>query len=176
MNASSSASAHPTTQAAKAPSTARPFHIRGFASLLLLGSFPLLAISGIVLYVAPRGRFANWNSWTMLGLRRDQWSAVHINLSLLFLVIALLHLLINWRVIVAYIKRRRVVGLYLKSESACALALLLALLASTIANVLPFQAVIDARYRIRNSWEQEQETVDPAALPSSEVPVTGSGR
>jgi hypothetical protein len=172
MNVSSSSdagaeSADRDPRSGNTPSFVRPFHIRGFASLLLLVSFPVLALSGVVLYVSPRGRFANWNAWTMLGLRRDQWSAIHVNLSLLFLVIALLHLLINWRAVIAYVRRRRVAGLYLKSELVCALALLAALLASTLANVLPFQAVIDVRYRIRNSWERPTETIEPVMRETS---------
>ncbi len=145
----------------------RPFHLRSFASLLLLGSFPLLAWSGVVLYIAPRGRFANWNAWTVMGLRKDQWSAVHTNLSVLVMVVAVLHLVINWRVIVAYLKRcRSVASLPLRRELACALALVAALLVGTLANAVPFQSVIHARSRIRNAWEQPPlETGNSARAP-----------
>ena len=42
------------------------FNWRGFFSLLLFGSFSLLAFSGIILYVTPKGRVANWTGWTLL--------------------------------------------------------------------------------------------------------------
>lgn len=144
----------------------RPFHTRGFASLLMLVSFPLLVLSGIVLYIAPRGRFANWNEWFVLGLRKDQWSAIHINLSLLFLIMALLHMVMNWRVVVAYFKRRRHTGQTLRKEFACATALLVALLAGTLAGVMPFQTIIETRYRVRDSWEQREQVV-PTSVPQS---------
>ena len=147
----------------------RPFHLRSFASMLLLGSFPLLVLSGVILYIAPRGRFANWNAWAVLWLRKDQWSAIHTNLSLLVVFVALLHLVINWRAIVTYVKRCRGVARQpLRTEMACAAALLVALVAGTLANAVPLQSVIDVRTRIRNAWEQQvPDREDAARLPGA---------
>jgi len=50
----------------------RRFNVRGFTSLTLTLAFLVMLISGIVLYVTPRGRTANWTGWTMLGLEKDQ--------------------------------------------------------------------------------------------------------
>jgi hypothetical protein len=42
--------------------------IKGFTSLLLAVAFLMLGFSGVILYLTPRGRVANWTGWTMLGL------------------------------------------------------------------------------------------------------------
>lgn len=51
----------------------RPFHTRGFISLLTFASFILMSVTGIVLYTAPQGRIAYWVAWTFWGLEKPQW-------------------------------------------------------------------------------------------------------
>ena len=68
------------------------FHFRGFVSLFLMLAFLVLSVSGVVLYVTPRGRVANWTGWTMLSLEKQTWQSVHVGIALLFLVGAVLHL------------------------------------------------------------------------------------
>ena len=60
----------------------RPFSVRGFTSLLLVLCLLMLLASGLTLYLAPRGRVANWTAWSALSLSRQQWVAVHINASI----------------------------------------------------------------------------------------------
>ena len=64
------------------------FRTRGFVSLLLALTFLVASFSGVILYLTPRGRVANWTGWTMLGLDKHEWGAIHINACLLVLVIA----------------------------------------------------------------------------------------
>jgi hypothetical protein len=82
------------------------FKTKGFISLLLACCFTVAAFSGVILYMTPRGRVANWGGWTMLGLGKHEWSALHMNACALVLVIAAWHLVMNWRVFWSYIKRR----------------------------------------------------------------------
>ena len=93
--------------------------------------------------------------------------AIHINLSLLFLLMAALHLVMNGPVLWHYIKRRRVPGLYLKRELSCALALAVAFLVGTLAGLPPFAWLVQTRYAIQDSWEQP-----PAATAPSDAPLT----
>jgi hypothetical protein len=46
------------------------FQLRGFVSLLLTLFFLALSFSGVMLYLTPRGRVANWTGWSMLGLEK----------------------------------------------------------------------------------------------------------
>ena len=88
----------------------RGFSLRGFTSLLLMGLFVVLGLSGAMLYASPRGRVANWTDWTLLGLEKGQWEGLHLNGSLLFLIVAVLHLVLNWRPFWGYITDVEVVG------------------------------------------------------------------
>ena len=47
--------------------------IRGFVSLLTALSFLIMAVSGLILFIVPEGRIANWHDWRFLGLTKNQW-------------------------------------------------------------------------------------------------------
>jgi len=128
------------------------FHWKVFVSFYVVFSFLALAVSGIVLYVAPPGRIANWSVWRMVLLSKAQWQAVHTIVALLFLVAAGFHIYFNWKVLVAYLKSKLHEGLRMKRELATATAAAVALLTVTIAGVPPFSTVMDVGEGIKNSW------------------------
>jgi len=130
------------------------FKTKGFISLLLACAFSVAAFSGAILYMTPRGRVANWSGWTMLGLGKHEWSALHINACAVVLVIAVWHLVMNWRLFWSYIKRRSA-GLNLKLEMATALLLTAALVAGTIYSVPPLTTLTAWNEDIKNSWERQ---------------------
>ena len=51
----------------------RRIHVRGLISLLTAMSFLIMSISGIVLFIVPQGRIANWIDWRFLALTKGQW-------------------------------------------------------------------------------------------------------
>ena len=79
--------------------------LRRVVSLVLFLSFLVLVLTSIILYVTPQGRVAFWADWRMLGLDKEQWGNLHINLGLLFLVVGIWHTVYNWRPILAYMGR-----------------------------------------------------------------------
>jgi hypothetical protein len=113
-----------------------------------------MGFSGIILYMTPRGRVANWTGWTMLGLEKQGWQAVHINLALLFLIAASLHLYLNWSVFWCYIKKKGGVAFNLKLEMLVALLLACVFLAGSIIRIPPFSTVVDFNYQIKDYWER----------------------
>ena len=70
---------------------------KGLASLTLACTFVVVAVSGTALFFTPRGRTANWTGWTLGGLTKQQWEAVHLNACVFMLAIVGLHLFYNWR-------------------------------------------------------------------------------
>jgi len=132
--------------------TTKKFHWKVFVSFYVVFSFVALALSGIVLYVAPPGRIANWSVWRMVLLSKAQWQAVHTVVALLFLVAAGFHIYFNWKVLVAYLKSKLHEGLRMKRELATAAAAAVVLLTVTIAGVPPFSTVMDVGEGIKNSW------------------------
>jgi hypothetical protein len=144
------------------------FHGKGFISLLLGTALVLLAFSGAVLYASPRGRMVNWRGWTVLGLGKQDWQAIHMNLALLFLIVAGIHLYLNWRVFWCYLKRQGGLALNLKLEMLLAVLLVGAVLAGAIYRVPPFGTLVDWNYRIKDYWERGE----PAASPASDEDPT----
>jgi hypothetical protein len=73
-------------------------------SLFLVGS--LLLLTSAILYITPHGRVAYWAGWTLWGFSKDQWTALHMNLGLLFVIAGTLHTWLNWRPITIYFKNK----------------------------------------------------------------------
>jgi len=130
------------------------FQIKGFTSLLLTIVFLIMGFSGIILYLTPRGRVANWTPWTILGLGKQGWQAIHVNIALLFLIVAGLHLYLNWSVFWRYIKKKGSLALNLKLEILMALLLAGLVVAGAIIRFPPFSTVVYFNYQIKDYWER----------------------
>jgi hypothetical protein len=128
------------------------FHWKVFVSFYVVFSFLALAASGIVLYIAPPGRIANWSVWQLALLSKAQWQAVHTIVALAFLVAAGFHIYFNWKVLVAYVKSKLQAGIRMKRELAAASLTGAVILAVSITGVPPFGTVMDVGEEIKNSW------------------------
>ncbi|MBE7502756.1 MAG: DUF4405 domain-containing protein [Verrucomicrobiales bacterium] len=82
----------------------RVFVWRTFTSVLLAACFLGALVSGSVLFLAPPGRIANWTQWTVGGVTKHEWAALHVSFSAVFLVGVILHVFFNWRPLVSYFK------------------------------------------------------------------------
>ncbi len=142
-------------------STPKTFSWKAFISFYIVFSFVVLGLSGIVLYVAPPGRVANWSVWTLVALTKAQWQAVHTIFSFIFLLAASFHIYFNWKVLVAYVKSKMHEGIRMKRELGAATAVGLTLMIATIVGVPPFSTVMDAGDDIKNAW----------TVPTSEPPL-----
>ena len=131
------------------------FQKRGFTSLLLTLSFLVATVSGIVLYLTPRGRTANWTDWSILGLSKHDWSAIHINTCLLLLIVAAVHLFLNWVVFRSYIKKMAAKGLQLKQETILAVLLTALVTAGAYFDIPPFSTVAASRWQVKAYWDRQ---------------------
>lgn len=80
--------------------------LRKATSLTLCLSFIILCVSSILLFIAPEGRVAYWSNWTSLSLSKAQWGDIHITGGFLFLGACILHVFINIKPMIAYLKIR----------------------------------------------------------------------
>jgi len=78
--------------------------LRRVTSLVALLSFILMIATSIVLYIAPFGRHSG--RWQWLELEKGEWKALHVNLGILFLAAGIIHIAINLKPIVCYLKNR----------------------------------------------------------------------
>jgi hypothetical protein len=139
------------------------FQMRNFTTLLLTGCSLVMAVSGFVLYIMPEGRIAYWNDWRLLGLDKEQWGALHTILSLAFFFAACVHLYLNWRALVHYLRDRMRRTLTLRRELAAALALTLLLLHGSIAGYAPFSQVMHLGKAAKKSWYAGEDAKPPFA-------------
>ena len=136
----------------------KAFNWRIFISFGLVLSFVMLLVSGIVLYIAPPGRVANWTDWRMLGLTKTGWENQHAVFGFAFAVLSIFHLFfINWKAFVSYLKARAVRGLKSPKELFPSLLLFLLFGVGTYFVIQPFSAIIDFGNNISASWEQRDK-------------------
>jgi hypothetical protein len=146
----------------------RRFNLRGFASLASGMAFLLMAVSGVVLYVAPRGRVANWTDWTVLGMGKEEWSDLHMTAAILLLAAVALHIFFNWRTLLHYLRARKPMRRFRWRELGAAGLLTALVIAGTVGEFPPFRAVGEANTAIKNYWEKDEVSRETRA-PSTRV-------
>ncbi len=132
---------------------------RSFVSLYLVISFFMMLISGVIMYLAPPGRIANWSNWSILGFTKKQWIAQHTLFSFLWVITVTFHLIYNWKPIVSYFRERMNSGSKIKRESFFALIVGLFVFFGTFFLIPPFSMVVDFGEYLTDSWGNP--TVEP---------------
>ncbi|UCG32519.1 MAG: DUF4405 domain-containing protein [Phycisphaerales bacterium] len=136
----------------------RRIHAKGFTSFLLGTSLTVLAVSGVVLYFTPQGRVANWTGWTMGGLSKYQWEAVHMTSALLFVIAALVHLYLNWLVFWGYIRSKSGARVFnMKWEAGLAVVVAAIFVVGTLSEWQPFATIMAWNADIKAYWAQRYE-------------------
>jgi hypothetical protein len=136
----------------------KPFKWRGVATFMLVMALLVEIISGVVLYITPPGRYAHWTNWTLWGLSKEGWGAMHTIFGYLLLIIIAGHLYYNWKVIVAFLWSKVRHTFNLKRELAVATVITLAVFLGTVWNVAPFSSVMNFGEKAKHSWEQKDPT------------------
>lgn len=117
-------------------------NLRRITSLTALLAFALLIVTSIILYIVPAGRVAYWAGWSLWGLSKEQWAAVHINLGFLLLLCMILHLYYNWAALLSYLKNRARQLRILTPEFNMALLVTLIVCGGTLAGIPPMSSLI----------------------------------
>jgi len=134
------------------------FKWRGVATFMLIMGITVVLVSGVVLYITPPGRYSHWTNWTLWGLSKDGWGAIHTIFGFLLLIIIAGHLYYNWRVIVAFFWSKARHTFNLKRELAVAAVVSLAVFVGTLWNLPPFSTVVNFGKQAKHSWEQNDPT------------------
>jgi len=113
-----------------------------FVSLTAMLSFIVLMLSSIILYFIPDRKVTSWTSWNFLGLDKQQWDNVHINLGILFLVMIIWHIYFNWKAIKNYLKKKRELKIFTK-EFNVALIVTILFTVGTVTMTLPFSFLVN---------------------------------
>lgn len=135
----------------------KKFSWKVFISFGLTYSFIIIFLTGIVLYLAPAGRIAHWVDWKFIIFTKDEWQAIHMNFSYLFVILSIFHLFtINWKAFLSYLKSKNQSGLNKKCEFIISSFLTIAIFFAIIFSVPPFSLVVDFGEYLTESWENEK--------------------
>ncbi len=113
-----------------------------FVSLTAMLSFIILALSSGVLYFIPDRKVTSWTNWSFLGLDKQQWDNLHINIGILFIVMIIWHIYFNWKPIKNYLKKKKELKVFTKEFNA-ALIVTALFTVGTITMTLPFSFLIN---------------------------------
>ena len=137
-------------------SAKKKFSIRAWVSLVLALTFIAVTVSGVILYFAPPCSVADATGWTVAALTKDQWATMHVITSLVFLIVAMVHMLVyNWGALKTYMKRKAPSRLKIRWELVAALAVFAVLLAGSISAVPPFGTVMDWQDAIKDHYREQ---------------------
>ncbi|MDA3859753.1 MAG: DUF4405 domain-containing protein [Melioribacteraceae bacterium] len=133
----------------------RPFKLRAFISVYMTITSIIIAISGIILYIAPPGRIAHWSYWAMLGLTKDEWQGIHIIFTFIIIVASVLHIIYNWKLLISYLSNKVSGTRSLRKELTLSVVAILLIFVGTYYHVPPFSYVLDFGEAITDSWSEE---------------------
>lgn len=133
------------------------FNWRGLATFLLILGMLVEIISGVILYITPPGRFANWNNWTLWGLNKGEWVAIHTIFGYLLLLIIIMHLYFNWRVIVHFFWSKLQSSFNLKREFAISAIITIFIFVGTLLYLPPFSTIMNLGIEAKLSWEKDSD-------------------
>ena len=83
---------------------------------------------------------------------------MHTIFSILFMIIAILHLRYNWRVFLSYIRDRIRKNIKLKWEFLAAVLISVIIFVGTLYNMPPFATIMGFGERIKHNWEETQSS------------------
>lgn len=128
---------------------------RKITSLTALLSFLVTLITSVILYIVPEGRVAYWADWHLLGMTKTQWGDVHTTVGTLFLLALLLHIWLNWKPLMNYMKNRAREMVVMTGPMIVSFLLVVMVVAGTLIGLPPMSTLLDYGAQIK---EQATET------------------
>ncbi len=132
------------------------FNGRAFTSLYISFSGIIMALSGIILYLAPAGRIAKWSRIYILGMEKADWQAVHTVFTFMFIIAGAFHIWYNWKPLVSYFRRKLQQKIVLRKELFASFTVTALLFVATLFNVPPFSSIMELGESLSDSWSTEQ--------------------
>ena len=131
--------------------------LKKITSLVMLWSMIMITYTGIILYIAPHGRVANWTNWELFGWSKDQFAQIHTTFMALFIVATLLHIYYNFKPMVSYMKNQMKQFVFFTKEMIVALGITLLFLTGTLFEIPPFSTFVSFGDSIKDGWAEKSD-------------------
>jgi len=128
---------------------------RKITSFVMLYSFLIMVLSGIMLFISPFGRLSMMIQWEFLGLDKMQWQALHLIFMLIFTLAGLLHIFYNYKAIKNYLKSKSKKIVVFTTAHSIAIAVTAALFYVTISHMEPFESFVKMNKSFNDYWTKE---------------------
>lgn len=128
---------------------------RKMISLSITFSFLIMSYTGIILFIAPKGRVANWTNWKLLGLDKTEYTNLHVTFMVLFLMGIIFHIYLNWSSLMYYLKNKTKQFSLFTKEFIFAFCINLLFVVGTLYYWAPFEQFLDFKDDIKASWEKK---------------------
>ena len=137
------------------------FNWRGWTTFVVIISFIVDTLSGIILYIAPHGRVANWTNWSIWGLNKEEWATIHTIFGYILLIIVGIHLFYNWKIFFNFIWSKIRKAFNLKWELTTAIVFNILLFMATLWNLPPFSTTMNLGEYLKENWEESKAAAAP---------------
>jgi hypothetical protein len=128
---------------------------RKIVSLTTMLSFFVMCYTGLILIIVPEGRVAYWSSWRLLGFSKSQYGDLHTATSLLFIVVSILHIYLNWKVIAQYLKNKAKKFVLFTTNFIVALIITAAVFMGAYYKVPPFSNLFEWQSKVHLYWSDK---------------------
>ena len=132
--------------------------LKKITSLSMLLSMLAMTYTGVILFISPHGRVANWANWELLGLSKDQYGSIHSTFMVIFVIGAVLHVYYNWKPMTSYLKNKSKEFVFFTKDMLVASILFVLFLSGTIYEISPFSSFLKFGDEIKSSWEKDYGT------------------
>lgn len=134
---------------------------RAMISLVTTWSFVIATVTGVVLYITPQGRIANWMVWDLWSLTKEAWGELHIIFSIVFVFVGVAHLIYNWKPFKNYMSERARGHVHIKRTVYGSLAITAVFFGLSIFNLPPASWIFDLEDYVKDSWIVSAEYEPP---------------
>lgn len=132
--------------------------LKKITSLIMLWAMIVMTFTGIMLFITPPGRVANWANWELLGISKELYGQLHSTFMVLFIVATILHIYYNWKPLISYMKNQAKKFIIFTNEMIVATVITLVFIAGTVYEVPPFSSFLNFGEEIKESWEKDYGT------------------
>jgi len=130
-------------------------NLKKITSLTMLTSVLVMIYTGIMLFIAPPGRIANWADWRFFALSKEQLIALHTTFMVVFIVATILHIIYNWRLMISYLRNSARSLIVFTKEMIIASLITVVTITGTLYEIPPFSTFVSFSADVSDSWIRE---------------------